>query len=200
MAEHDHHHHHHGPWTHEQLQHLENPEREKLMPREPVLAALNPQLGEKIADVGAGLGWLTFPLAVAVGESGAVLAIDPSQDGIRAIRDKAQQQQLPQVETLERSAEDTGLPADYVDGILWHTMYHDVGNRPRAIGEMFRILKSGGRWVIVDWVKENTESGPPITVRLSPDEVRSEVETAGFQVTRQWKAGPVTWGLTVEKP
>lgn len=194
------HHHHHGPWSLEQLQRLEHPEREALMPRGPVLAELNAKLGEKVADVGAGLGWLTFPIAVAVGESGRVLAIDPSPEGIARMRSRAQADGLSQIETLERGAEDTGLPAEYVDALVWHTMYHDVASRPRALQEMFRILKSGGRWVIVDWDKEEMESGPPLSVRMSPEEVRAEVETAGFRVKRQWKAGPVTWGLTVEKP
>ncbi len=194
------HHHHHGPWTMEQLQRLEQPEREALMPRGVVLAEINAKLGEKVADVGAGLGWLTFPLAVAVGQSGRVLAIDPSHEGIERIRSRAQTEGLSQVETLERGAEDTGLPGESVDALVWHTMYHDVADRARALSEMFRILKSAGRWVIVDWDKEDMEVGPPTAVRMSPGEVRGEVEKAGFRVKREWKAGPVTWGLTVEKP
>lgn len=193
-------HHHHGAWSGDQLRRLEHPDREHMMPRGPVLEAVNATVGSKVADVGAGMGWLTFPLAVAVGESGRVLAIDPSEDGIRVIRDRAQQEQLPQVEAMVASAEQTGLPESYVDAIVWHTMYHDVGDRARALQEMFRILKAGGRWVIVDWVKEPMESGPPLSVRMSPDEVSEEVRAAGFTVAHQWKAGPVTWGLTVEKP
>lgn len=194
------HHHHHGAWSRDQLKNLERPDREALMPRAPVLAEVNAQLGETIADVGAGLGWLTFPLAVAVGESGHVLAIDPSHDGISVIKARAEAERLPQIETWERSAEDTGLPASSVDGVLWHTMYHDVADRPQAVKEMFRITRSGGRWVIVDWEKQAMEAGPPLSVRMSPEEVQSEVEEAGFRVKRQWKAGPVTWGMTVEKP
>lgn len=196
----EHHSHHHGPWTREQLSNLERPDREQLMPRGPVIQEVNAPFGGVVADIGAGVGWLTFPLAVAVGQSGKVLAIDPSVDGIQAIRERAEEQQLPQIETLNASAEETGLPDDYVDRLLWHTMYHDVNDRPKSVGEMFRIMKPGGRWIIVDWMKQDMEMGPHLSVRMSPQEVESEVTAAGFRKIREWKAGPVTWGLTFEKP
>lgn len=192
-------HHHHGPWGMEQLKRLQHPDRARIMPPEVVLEHLNAGLGTRVADVGAGLGWLTFPLAVAVGASGRVMAIDPSEDGVSAIRERAAREGLGQIEVLLAPAEDTGLPDNTVDRVVWHTMYHDVSDRPLALREMHRILKPGGRWVIVDWLKEETESGPPLSVRMSAKEVAAEVEGAGFDVVEEWSGGPVTWGLTVAK-
>lgn len=194
-----HHSHHHGPWDRERLRNLERPEREQLMPRAVIIEEMDVSPGMVVADVGAGLGWLTFPLAVAVGASGRVLAVDPSHDGIAAIRERAQEEKLSQVETFIAPAENTGLPESFIDRILWHTMYHDVGDRHQAIKEMYRILKPGGRWIVVDWVKESTDFGPPESVRMSPDEVWNEVRQVGFHKVREWKAGPVTWGVTLEK-
>ena len=199
MANQSEHHHHHGAWGMEQLKRLQHPDRARLMPPEVVLEHLNAGLGSRVADVGAGLGWLTFPLAVAVGVSGRVLAIDPSEDGMAAIRERARREGLGQIETRLAPAEDTGLPDETVDRIVWHTMYHDVADRPAALHEMRRILKPGGRWVIVDWLKEEMESGPPLHVRMSAKQVAVEVTDAGFSVVDEWSAGPVTWGLTVEK-
>ncbi len=199
MANQSEHHHHHGPWGMEQLKRLEHPDRARVMPPEVVLAHLNAGAGSRVADVGAGLGWLTFPLAVAVGASGRVLAIDPSEDGVAAIRERAKREGLGQIEALVAAAEDTGLADETVDSVVWHTMYHDVADRPAALGEMRRILKPGGRWVIVDWIKEEMESGPPLQVRMSAEEVEAEVTRAGFAVVDTWSGGPVTWGLTVEK-
>ncbi|PSR23545.1 MAG: methyltransferase type 11 [Sulfobacillus acidophilus] len=170
------------------------------MPQAPVLEALNATPGAVVADVGAGLGWLTFPLAVAVGANGRVLAIDPSVDGIQAIQARARQEELAQIETIVARAEDTGLPHDYLDAALWHTMYHDIEDRNQALAEMHRILKPKGRWVIVDWDKRPMEFGPPHEIRIAREQVMEEVSAAGFHVVEQWTAGPVTWGLTVEKP
>ena len=198
--EHTHHEHHHGGWSLEELSRLTHPDRVRLMPQAPVLEQINAAKGSTAADVGAGLGWLTFPLAAAVGASGTVLAIDPSHDGVAAIREKAAAEGLGQIDARVASAEDTGLGQASVDRVVWHTMYHDVANRPAALAEMHRILKPGGLWIIVDWEKRPMEGGPPQSVRFHPHEVAAEVESAGFRVLSQWSPGPVTWGLTVERP
>ncbi len=191
-----HHHHHHGAWNREQLARLERPDRNRLMPIGTVLEALAVQPGAVVGDVGAGLGWLTFPLAQAVGPSGRVIAIDPSRDGISEIRGRAEREGLNQIEARLASAEETGLADGALDRVVWHTMYHDVANRPQALKEMHRILKPNGLWVIVDWDKRPMEMGPPEAVRLGPEEVAAEIQAAGFVVKAQWSAGPVTWGLT----
>ena len=184
----------------EQLERLNRPDRSQLMPIGPVLEAVDARAGSVVADVGAGLGWLTFPLAVAVGSIGRVYAVDPSRDGIGVIESRAKSEGLGQIRAVVAPAEATGLSADSVDRIVWHTMYHDVGDRQAALQEMARILKPGGLWVIVDWDKRPMDMGPPLSVRMSPDDVWGEVQTEGFIEKRRFSPGPVTWGLTVEKP
>ncbi len=192
--------HHLGAWNMEQLARLERPDRELLMPRDVVMGFVGVPFGGKVADVGAGLGWLTLPLALAVGSPGEVFAIDPSREAVEFIAERARQAGLAQVRPCQAPAEATGLADNFLDRIVWHIMYHDVADRDRALGEMHRILKPGGRWIIVDWDKREMKEGPPLSVRMSPLDVENEVERAGFKVLRHWSAGPVTWGITAEKP
>lgn len=198
--EESHHGHHHGAWSQAELERLNRPDRAQLMPKEPVLDKIGAMPGSWVADVGAGLGWLTFPLALQVGQAGLVVAIEPSAAGIDAIRQRALREQLPQVDARVAAAENTGLGDGTVDRVVWHTMYHDISDRAAALREMHRILKPHGLWIIVDWEKRPMADGPPYAVRFHPQEVRGEVEAMGFRVVEQWSAGPVTWGLTVEKP
>lgn len=192
-------HHHPAGWTREQLANLERPDREKIMPKGPVLEALDIPPGARVADVGAGLGYFTLPMAQAVGVTGRVLAVDPSADACRELAHRAKNAQLSHVEIIQRPAETTGIPRASLDRILWHTMYHDVHDLGAAIEEMGRILKNGGRWVIVDWLKEDTGMGPPLTVRVSSDQAVDAVASRGFRVVSRFTPGPVTWGLVVEK-
>ncbi|MCL4520261.1 MAG: methyltransferase domain-containing protein [Firmicutes bacterium] len=193
------HHHHSGGWTREQLANLERPDRETIMPKGPVLNALQVQPGHRVADVGAGLGYFTFPMAIAVGNSGRVLAVDPSVDACEEMSKRVEDDRLDHVEVIQRPAENTTVATESVDRILWHTMYHDVQDLDASIGEMMRILKPGGRWVVVDWVKDDTKMGPPLSVRVSPDEAAEAIEQRGLKVVERFSPGPVTWGLVVEK-
>jgi FkbM family methyltransferase len=191
------HHHHHG-WTHEQLQRLDAPEREQWMPKGPVLAAMDLCPGQVVADIGAGIGWLAFALAALVGPQGRVIAVDPSPDAVAELRRRADERGVG-LDVVQARAEATGLSDDSVDRLVWHTMYHDVHDREQAVREMDRILKPRGLWVIVDWVKRDTPMGPPVSMRLSVDEVQKEVEAGGFRVVKTFTPGPVTWGLVVQK-
>lgn len=192
--------HNHGAWNMDQLSRLARPERHEMMPISTVLSHVRAESGSTVVDVGAGLGWLTFPLASLVGPSGRVVAIDPSTDGIQAITLKADQEHYKQVEARVARAEDTGLADECADCLVWHTMYHDVENRGLALSEMYRIAKSGAYWVIVDWDKRPMDVGPPLSVRMTAEEVEMEVHQVGFRTVERWQGGPVTWGLTMSKP
>ncbi len=48
------------------------------------------------------------------------------------------------------------------------------------IGEMGRVLKRGGKALIVDFEKKNTGFGPPVAIRISEEQARSLFEKKGF--------------------
>lgn len=170
------------------------------MPREPVIEALSPHPGEIWADVGAGLGWLSLPLAQAVGENGKVWAIDPSGEAVHALADDARSRNLHQIISLEAYAEKIPVADGTVDGVVWHTVALHMGDRVRAMGETYRMLKSGGRWVIVDWKLIETPAGPPLERRVSAEAIVPDAIKWGFRLVESFDPGPVTWGLVWQKP
>lgn len=184
----------------EHLLRLDNPERELMMPKAPVLAALSADFGMRVADIGAGIGYFSLPLAVAVGESGVVFAVDPSPAAREELKARAKTAGFDQVTVLDGDAASTHLEDRALDRVLWHTMYHEVPDRERAFDEMLRVLKPGGQWVLVDWQKIETPFGPPLEHRFALDEVISEITQRGFREVRRFEPGPVTWGLVVERP
>ncbi len=170
------------------------------MPKAPVLAAVAADFGMRIADIGAGLGYFSLPLALAVGETGMVFAIDPSAAAREEIQVRAKAAELHQITVVEGEAESTHLEDGVLDRVLWHTMYHEVPDRESAFNEMMRIMKPGGKWVMVDWQKIKTPYGPPLEHRFRVDDVVAAVTRRGFREVRRFEPGPVTWGLVVEKP
>ncbi len=187
-------------WSCEQLASITRPDRERMMPRGPVLTAMNPQPGEVLADIGAGLGWLSLPLANLVSRSGTVWAIEPSGDAVHELGLIVGAQGLSQLHPIRAFAEDLPLDDASVDGVLWHTVALMMGNRSQALAESFRILKPGSRLVVVDWTPEITAMGPPLEMRVSADVLTREALARGFRVERSFDPGPVTWGRRFFKP
>ncbi len=116
--------------------------------RSAVLAALSPQPGERVLDLGAGPGFLAAEIAAAVGPDGQVVAADTSEPMLELARRRCAG--LRQVEL--RTADATALP--FADGAFDAAaivqVYEYVGEIGSALGELRRVLRGGGRAVIVD--------------------------------------------------
>lgn len=119
--------------------------------REATMSQVDPRPGEIGLDVGCGPGMLLQSLAEAVGSQGHVVGIDSSQSMLRLAG--ARCEGLAQVQLREGSA--TQLPVedssfDFVTCVQVLLYVEDV---PRALAEIFRVLRPGGRVYIMetDW-------------------------------------------------
>jgi len=93
-------------------------------------------------DVGSGTGRFTPALARAFGP---VTGIEPS---VR-MRETAQAQSPhPDVRYLAGSAEEMPVPAGSADYALMFLSWHHVQDKPRAVRELARVLRPGGRLLL----------------------------------------------------
>jgi len=113
--------------------------------REKAIGVADVRRGELAADIGAGSGFVTEGLAR---KGLRVIAVDQSEAMLNEMRSK-----LSHLDTIEyRVGRAESLPVDNeaVDYVFANMYLHHVDSPPRAIGEMVRILKPGGRLVITD--------------------------------------------------
>lgn len=101
-----------------------------------------------VADIGAGPGLLTLPLARAVPQ-GRVIATDINQGYLRVLARRAEAAGLRQVETRRVAPDAPGLEAGSVDLTLLCQVDHVLRNRVVYLKELVRALRPGGRIVIV---------------------------------------------------
>lgn len=109
---------------------------------------LRPGPGERIVDIGCGNGLLTLELARAVGETGAVIGVDPSRDMRGAA--KARCKEVPFVTILEGTADALPLADEVADKALSVQVFEYLADVPAALAEVYRILRPGGRLVLGD--------------------------------------------------
>jgi len=123
-----------------------------------IFSLLNPIAGETILEVGTGNGYLSFPIAKAVGK-GRVVTADVSKDNLQSVN-KRNYKKLPIKTVLFNDNKlFSSINSDYFNAIATIATLHHFDNRKiktgetgrtGALTEFYRLLKRGGRLVIAD--------------------------------------------------
>jgi ubiquinone/menaquinone biosynthesis C-methylase UbiE len=103
-----------------------------------------------VADVGAGPGFLTIPLARAVSR-GRVIATDIEPAYLDFLAAKAREQRIVNIETKVVGATDPGLAPGSVDLALLCQLDHGLADRTTYFAELVRVLRPGGRIALVNY-------------------------------------------------
>jgi ubiquinone/menaquinone biosynthesis C-methylase UbiE len=173
---------------------LDRPERLSWLPPAEVLQAIDVKPGEVIADIGAGTGYFTLPLAAAVGGSGKVYALDSQLEMLKLLRNKLDGSAAENVELLVAEADSTGLRSGCCDLVILANVWHEFPDRSAVLRESKRILKQAGRIAILDWRPDvEPEHGPPLSHRLSADSACAELSAEGFAGASAINIGTYSW-------
>jgi len=178
---------------------LERPERARWLPPDELLDRIGIGAGMVVADVGAGTGYFALPIARRVGERGRVVAVDASPDMLELLRAKLDDDPLA-VELVHGEAERTGVADACADVVLFVNVWHEVDDRGAAAGEAGRLLRSGGRRVVVDWRDDASgPPGPPADHRLGMAAVETELRGWGWNVQAAEHIGEFSY-LVIASP
>ncbi len=173
---------------------LDSEERHSYLDPDRILAARGVRAGMRIADIGAGTGFVAIPAARLVGPSGHVDAVDLEPEMLEDLRSRAAKARVANL-TAVRSTEDrVPLPDASVDLVLLACVLHELAG-PGTLREARRILRPSGRLGVVDWKKEDMEYGPPKEHRLDETQAEAFLGSAGFAATRPFDAGAYHYGI-----
>lgn len=168
--------------------------------REAVLQALGLRPGERVLDVGSGPGFLAADMAMAVGDSGRVRGIDISE-GMVAISQR-RCVNLPHVEFQVGTATRLPFPESGFDVVVSTQVYEYLSDidLPPALSELYRVLRPGGRALILDTDGDSLvwHSTDPMRMKRVfeawsehcadfhlPRRLSSRLVQAGFQIHRR---------------
>lgn len=159
--------------------------------------------GMSIADFGAGVGHYTLAASAAVGDTGKVYAIDVQEEVLTHLKDTAQRAGRKNIEVIWGDFEKLGgtkLKDHVLDAAILSNVLFQVEHHEGALTELRRVLKSGGKFLVIDWAGAYSGMGP------HPDHVVTEHKaeelfiTAGFHKVKSFRAGPHHYGIVFTSP
>lgn len=179
--------------------HLNSPELRKLDP-EQVLDFLPLRLTDRVADIGAGTGFFSLPLAHRLPQ-GKVLALDISPEMLASLQEKVARAGAANLEAALCGESDFPAEPGGFDGVLLFFVLHEAADRPAFLKAAKSLLKQGGWAAILDWQARTTASsppGPPIEVRIPQDDARHLAIKSGFTVVAERAIGADYYILLLE--
>ncbi len=133
---------------------------------EPMLDAVHPVEGDRLLDVGSGTGVVARAALRRVGTGGSVVAVDPN-DGMLAVAKRL----TPGLDLRRGTAEHLPIDTDEIDCVTCQFALMYFQDRARAIREIARVTRPGGRVAVATWAAVEESPGYAAMVDLLGDEV-----------------------------
>jgi ubiquinone/menaquinone biosynthesis C-methylase UbiE len=153
--------------------------------RHELLRSLGVSEGKAVADLGCGTGFFTLPASELVGPTGKVYAVDVQQEMVDDLRARLAQQGITNVAVRRSSELEPSIPQRSVDLALVAFVLHEVDQRSSFLLATKRLLREGGRIAVLEWEKMETPVGPPLEMRLTPEEIVGDATAAGLTLEEQ---------------
>ncbi len=150
--------------------------------------------GEVCVDLGSGRGTDAIRLAEAVGNGGSVFGIDISEGMIKKSKDTASRLGITNVKFVKSPLEKISIESEIVDLVISNCTINHSAEKQEVWNEVFRILKTGGRFVVSDIYAIETipdeYRNDPVAISecwagsVTRDEYFQQLENAGFNTVR----------------
>jgi len=159
--------------------------------------------GMKVGDLGSGSGHYAVAAAAIVGSSGRVYAVDIQEDILKRVKDNAHEKGFRNVETVWGNFEKLGgtkLRDDSLDAVILSNTLFQLEHKEGAVSEIRRILKPGGRLLVIDWAGAYGGMGPLPHHVISEHAAEELFIVAGFHKVKDFRAGPHHYSIVFTAP
>ncbi|MFU8890957.1 MAG: class I SAM-dependent methyltransferase [Anaerosomatales bacterium] len=161
------------------LEKLNDPGRFETLEPDAMWAAFGVEAPAVLVEIGAGTG--LFAAEFSKRAPGAtVYAADMSDQMIDWMRQHRTGVADGCVVPVRSEESAVPLEDDIADGVYMINLHHELAEPEAIYAEAYRMLRPGGRVLVVDWAPADTPKGPPLRVRAAPEDLASHLEAAGF--------------------
>lgn len=159
--------------------------------------------GMKVADLGAGSGHYTLAAAGVVGHDGRVYAIDIQEEVLKHALDSAHRLGFRNIEIIWGNIEKLGgtkLRDHALDAAILSNTLFQIDDKESFLKEVRRILKPGGRLLVIDWAGAYGGMGPHPGQVVSEHQAEELFITNGFHKVKDFRAGAHHYAIVFTAP
>jgi ubiquinone/menaquinone biosynthesis C-methylase UbiE len=176
------------------IERLERPDRVAGLKTAEVVAKLGLKPGDAVADIGAGAGVFSWPLARAVAPGGTVYAVEVDKGFLTHIDKRAQEQAITNVRTVLGQFDDPKLPAK-IDLAFIHDVLHHIEHRAAYLKALATYLAPTGRIAIIDLDASQPDSPhhDEPNLQVTREQVQQWMAAAGLEKNDEIKLFDDKW-------
>ena len=165
-----------------------------------LLDNLSIEPGDTVADIGAGTGYFSLPMAKQVGDTGKVYAVDIQQEMLDIIALRTEQLGITNIERVRAAADDPRRPSTTIDMVLLVDAYHEFDWPDEVMTGIIDSLVSGGRVVLIEYRAEDPRVPIKRLHKMTEAQARKELEALGLVFENNLDLLPQQHFLVFTKP
>lgn len=185
--------------TEQWLKTLDSANRVAKLKIDDVVAALKIEPGSVVADIGAGSGAFTLPLAKAVAGAGKVYAVDIEQGLVDHIVRRAQAAKVENVRGVLGKFTDPNLPSRDVELAFIYDVLHHIENRTEYLKNLARYIKAGGRIAVIDFHPELGPHKDDPALQVTRDQAKAWMAAIGFKPVEEHSLYSDKWFIVYSR-
>ena len=127
--------------------------------------------GDRFLDLGCGNGYFSIVASQAVGKDGIVYAFDVDEESIAQLKSEIADRKLANIEssvvdiTKKLPLADESISLAFMSNVLHGLVENDEADS--TLKEIARVTAQNGRLAVVEFKKQDSPMGPPLSIRLS---------------------------------
>jgi ubiquinone/menaquinone biosynthesis C-methylase UbiE len=157
--------------------------------------------GQVVADLGCGNGFYVLPAAQMVGSTGTVIAVDVMEAKLAATISITNQFGYKNVRVIRADLAKPllDIPENSCDMVIVGNILHEISETEQLIKNIYRVLKTPGKAIVVEWKKTATPFGPPLNKRVDQEKLEVLLMQAGFHKDKDLQADGYHYAVLFEK-
>jgi len=156
-----------------------------LIDKEKFFGTLGLKSDTVLIDVACGVGRYSIATSEVLNNEGMIFAVDLWEEGIQTLKQTIAGKGIKNIRALLADiSKHIPVEDQSIDIVLMATVLHDlieVNTEKGTLSEIRRVIKPGGNLVIIEFKKIEGPPGPPVAIRLTPEDTEKIVSAYGFK-------------------